>query len=335
MRTPKLSTTVLFVLPATVLLMAQASFGESTADECKTTPGSSGPLGTHWYYRINRTDKRHCWYLGSEVMKVHSHELDAMPGVASQSSAPQNEAAAESSSATPTQSIPAQTTTMQIAPAELVGAETGSSELPGSEHRSIDFATRWADIPKSPDLDTHELVLINNKYAGEHVTANAAEQVPSAKPIIEVESAARPRGSAGVANFGLVSLVGALGIASLLYFGLYFGRVFGIVRRPDRETSRRRTRSDFSEIRSDFSEIPGRGSTLRARQNESVWSPTLTDPARDLRTSLHQLMCDLKRAGTASNRLHSFVPIAHRMPKESADQKLSNSDRYNPSRNAA
>ncbi len=57
---------------ATVVLGAQASVAEPAADECKTTPGSSAPPGQHWYYRVNRSDQRHCWYLGAESTKVRA-----------------------------------------------------------------------------------------------------------------------------------------------------------------------------------------------------------------------------------------------------------------------
>jgi hypothetical protein len=324
MPTPKISTTVLFVLPATILLMAPPSLGESTADECKASPGSAGPSGTHWYYRINRTDQRHCWYLGSDATKVRSHELGAMPRAASPGSAPQNETAAESVSTTPAQSIPAQTATTQMAPAEPVAIDTASPGLPAGGQTSIDFATRWADLPKSPNLDARELAALSNKYAQGHAAVYAAE-ISSASPIITVDRAGLRQDSAGVGNFALVSLIGALGIASLLCSG----GVFRIVRRPDREAPRRRTLSDFAGT-------PGRGSALGAQQSEPAWQlPTLTDPAHDLRTSLHQLMCDLKRAGAAGNPLHSFVPTGRRMPKESAIQGLSHSDWHHRSRNAA
>ena len=62
----------LIIALATVVLGAQASVAEPAADECKTTPGSSAPLGQHWYYRVNRSDQRHCWYLGAESTKVRA-----------------------------------------------------------------------------------------------------------------------------------------------------------------------------------------------------------------------------------------------------------------------
>src|SRR5215468_10573356 len=39
------------------------------ADDCLTEPKGDAPQGQHWYYRIERGTKRHCWYLRSELEK--------------------------------------------------------------------------------------------------------------------------------------------------------------------------------------------------------------------------------------------------------------------------
>jgi hypothetical protein len=36
----------------------------SAAEECLPAPKGASPEGKHWYYRIDHTTKRHCWYLG-------------------------------------------------------------------------------------------------------------------------------------------------------------------------------------------------------------------------------------------------------------------------------
>jgi hypothetical protein len=36
------------------------------AEECLTTPKDETPRGKHWYYRIERGTKRHCWFLREE-----------------------------------------------------------------------------------------------------------------------------------------------------------------------------------------------------------------------------------------------------------------------------
>jgi hypothetical protein len=33
------------------------------ADDCLTAPRSPAPQGTHWYYRMDRTNQRKCWYV--------------------------------------------------------------------------------------------------------------------------------------------------------------------------------------------------------------------------------------------------------------------------------
>ena len=33
------------------------------ADDCLTAPNSPAPQGTHWYYRLDRTNQRKCWYV--------------------------------------------------------------------------------------------------------------------------------------------------------------------------------------------------------------------------------------------------------------------------------
>jgi len=60
---PKILPGILVVLPTTILLTAQSSFGGSASDDCRTSPGPSAQAGLHWYYRTDRMNKRHCWYL--------------------------------------------------------------------------------------------------------------------------------------------------------------------------------------------------------------------------------------------------------------------------------
>lgn len=61
----KLLSAVVFVMPATVALMTQATFVEAAPEECRTKPGSPAPTGSHWYYRIDSVNQRRCWFLSS------------------------------------------------------------------------------------------------------------------------------------------------------------------------------------------------------------------------------------------------------------------------------
>src|SRR5215470_20142645 len=60
------------ILAASVMVI---SFGATTgdaADECLSGPKGTAPQGSHWYYRVERSSGRHCWYLGAEGQRVRS-----------------------------------------------------------------------------------------------------------------------------------------------------------------------------------------------------------------------------------------------------------------------
>ena len=42
---------------------------QSAVNDCLSGPKDKTPDGSHWYYRIDRVTKRHCWYLRGEVGK--------------------------------------------------------------------------------------------------------------------------------------------------------------------------------------------------------------------------------------------------------------------------
>src|SRR5260370_37119516 len=64
---------IIFVRAILVILLAAVSSGARTsyaAEGCAGKPGSTAPQGEHWYYRLDRTLHRPCWYLGPEGTRV-------------------------------------------------------------------------------------------------------------------------------------------------------------------------------------------------------------------------------------------------------------------------
>jgi len=55
------------IILITVLLVLGMCMGETAdtawADDCIAAPNSSAPVGSHWYYRVDRVSQRKCWYL--------------------------------------------------------------------------------------------------------------------------------------------------------------------------------------------------------------------------------------------------------------------------------
>jgi hypothetical protein len=95
----KILPTILIILPSSVfLLLAHPGVGKAAAEKCNTRPSSSAPQGAHWYYRVNHTDNRRCWFLSSEGMKVRSNARGAMSDVASDTPTPKRDNSSETAS---------------------------------------------------------------------------------------------------------------------------------------------------------------------------------------------------------------------------------------------
>src|SRR5260370_27095846 len=75
---------------------ARAGNEAQAADNCLAGPKGQTPAGGHWYYRIDHTTKRHCWYLGDEREKVARDARQEPPSqakpVAANPVSPQKEA---------------------------------------------------------------------------------------------------------------------------------------------------------------------------------------------------------------------------------------------------
>lgn len=71
-----------------------------TADDCLAGPKGDTPQGQHWYYRIDRSTKRHCWYLkgqGEKVARAASPERTAPAKEAAKTASVKTEEAAQHS----------------------------------------------------------------------------------------------------------------------------------------------------------------------------------------------------------------------------------------------
>jgi hypothetical protein len=60
------------VLAASVAAISLSATTGDAADECLSGPKGTAPTGSHWYYRVDRSTGRHCWYLGAEGQRVRS-----------------------------------------------------------------------------------------------------------------------------------------------------------------------------------------------------------------------------------------------------------------------
>jgi hypothetical protein len=278
------SNPMMFFVPAivvvplvTILWTAQTSLAQPAADACKTEPGSSAPPGSHWYYRVNRTDQRHCWFLGPEGAKVRSQAREAPSRGSSPTRTPQRENAVE---------------TGRVFPAPMELAQRTPLEATSTKPHAAEFAAPSSDLQKNPDLNAREPT--TNGYTSEHEPTDAQEEM--IWPVLtEAERAGLP-GAAQESGPGPVLLVGALAMVLLCT-----GVIFKLARRQtqpyrcDRRVAPRRLRPG-QKVRADMSETTARSngfvrrSVAGARQR-----PSSVDPAHDIKASLRKVVDELER----------------------------------------
>ena len=313
----------LIMVPATVLLTTEATLSEPAAEQCKASPGGAAPRGMHWYYRSNRATNKHCWYLGPAGAHVKAHTATA--AVADPPAARKADAA-DADNAAPMQAVTAASVEPAAAPADTVQAQvqTASAQAVLPLPRPADqaapanqaadgpgFGSRWPeDLPKAEDLEQSEPAPVSNSYA-EPRDADVTAQMPS--KLAGAEAGRAAQSSAGETALRYFSILGILAIPLLLAAGW----VAKYSREPHRSNlhdrlwilhdrllamadglgQRLRRQRDRSEEAAFVASAPPLSPAASRRPVRSDWRErTPTDPAQDLKTSLAELMRDLRRA---------------------------------------
>jgi len=274
---------ILFMPLGTVLVTAQTSLAEPASDECKAKPGPSAPPGSHWYYRISRTDQRRCWFLGPEGAYVRSQAREKASNVSSPTRTPPRENGVETARAIP-------------APMEL--AQRTRLEAASTESAAADFAAPSSDLPKIPDLDAREPTTIGNNSTEAREPPEAREEMPLIRPVLTEAKHAELQDPAPETAPMPVFLVGALMVL------LCAGAIFKLARRKTQSyrrnrrmvLSRPRRLHPGQKMRANMSETAARSNDFARRLVSGARQrPSSVDPAHDIKASLRKIMDDLQR----------------------------------------
>lgn len=285
----KIQPAIFFVASAFVVLTMRASLSAPAAEECKARPGATTPHGMHWFYRINRADKRHCWYLASaqtHAVVQAAAPQDAAESVGAEALDENANAQAALASASSTQAAPAAGTP---APIVLLDATLAAQKA------QTDFAARWPnDLPKLRDLKETGQQTASDSFAEPSARAEQNEAVASFPALAAVGAQETLNGDAVLRYF---LLAGGVAIALLLLIGWLakFTRLSNRARMGDRwhaMTSRLYRGAHGAAMAK-------RRPVARRRRDPLTWPPTPTDPAVDLRTSLSELIRDLRQTQVA------------------------------------
>ena len=200
---------IILLLPAiflAVALSAGASLAEragTAGNDCLAKPGSQAAEGRRWYYRIDRSSNRRCWYLGDAGTKVRKASVlkrrSALKRLSQRNAGAKSEAISRNNHA------------------QAIGADA-ITEFPAGESESADFFTRWPNYVRPAATIDREPAAMRNSYADEHSAKHSTDDMPLIWPILnpaEVTAAAPPARSTFNSEIIYGMIAGALG-ASLL-----------------------------------------------------------------------------------------------------------------------
>jgi hypothetical protein len=245
------------VLAASVVAISLSATTGDAADECLSGPKGTAPTGSHWYYRVDRSTGRHCWYLGAEGQRVRS--------VSERTSQQTRKRVAQHSQQ-------AQTSTPQTSAPEP--AVRSSAPLAISETKTVAsfFSQYWASLfsgaepPRIAPTEEPKLALaadasrpapstVTSNYAQEQGQTDAQDEMPLVWPVLteaEKQAAAAPTAvpaqtsvqtSALKSQHMLAILAGALAVAGILMALVYR---LGSIRFGRRQQQRQSPRWDIT-----------------------------------------------------------------------------------------
>ena len=128
----------------------EATSTATAASDCLASPKGVAPQGQHWYYRVERTTKRQCWYLraegGKDSAKAVRTAQAAPDAPTADSAAPQQHPVqdARAEYLTP-QGNAAPTTSNAAAPAKPAPMQQAATPSADSNAQQPTVATRWPD----------------------------------------------------------------------------------------------------------------------------------------------------------------------------------------------
>ena len=262
----------LALIPAVILVSGHASLGEAKGDDCRAKPDGTAPAGLHWYYRVDRANNRHCWYLHEQGMRVHS-----LSNTASRNSDVQNDNPGDQVWATPS-----------------VIPQPKDEQSESAERPTADFVARWVEMPRSVDLNAHQFAAEGQGYAAEHVAENGQDQLLPTLANVSAANGEVRQHSGTQTYFGSISLAGAMVLALLLMSEALVR--FARLQRFNLRADSRRYNED-SELALDA-----------AQYDPSSPMPVEAEPISRTETGVNDLRRLLQRADAGLSPPQSFAP---------------------------
>jgi len=221
-QTAKFVSAVFAGILATIPLTAAPHAETPAPDNCLANPKGDAPAGNHWYYRIDHTTQRHCWYLRAQGEKVSQ---GAPQNILSSPKPPPQTEAQRSFADARAEELPAQTNRNDAPSADLPPANADWNAAPaanaaGANAGPAATTSRWPD-PSGMSLAASPQQPAANSSASSVAPSAVAAPAPADTTIIPAAAAPSPNGDRGLMPL-LVAILGAFTLASGLI--VKFGR---------------------------------------------------------------------------------------------------------------
>jgi hypothetical protein len=272
-----------------------------------TKPGAAAPQGSHWYYHLDRTNNRQCWYLAAEGAKVRLQARQAASPARSQGANPiarsQTTTSTALSAEEPAHAVPAPPMSV-----ELTSGQGGVDE----NNPASGSSRNWSFLSASPVWNVREAVSTTDGF--EDNQSDAALLPPVVTPA--EPQAAEPRDEPKPAQ-GSTLLVVVVGFAAVT---VVVALALALFTSRKRSPSNAQRRSAFGPSpqrrgRQAFSTVPR--AAARAGQAEIPWKtvevplqPSSPDDMElNVRWLLHELQQQRQREPRAHDRTADCVRL--------------------------
>ena len=128
--------------------LTTTSHSAAAEEECLSGPNDKAPGGGHWYYRIDRATKRHCWYQRDEAEKLSlSNSAASARSIAAKPAPAAPRSVADARAELPWQSRVEQPRRDRLVPAVTADAAVGEInpdvKPPVAEGKQPNMVSRW------------------------------------------------------------------------------------------------------------------------------------------------------------------------------------------------
>ena len=236
------------VASAPIAMISLSTVG--AAEECLTTPKDETPPGKHWYYRIERGTKRHCWYLREEGETSSQTATSTPARRASPEVAPDRETKLARSAAGAHAELPLPQTLVEAdlkisptTPATSVdprGAEQKLSNNASPETAQSPVASRWPEptgvFSSATERPISPSFVVASAAPDANLDASAdADLTPKVPPAASTKVETSAIGTPASLGMLLLGTFGAIAVSWLTGSAIY--RMARTRRRPQRYTS--------------------------------------------------------------------------------------------------